>query len=57
MKYDDNNKTLTFFKNGINLGVAFKDVPNGLTPALDIWFEEGSIEIVTNSNLEINNFL
>jgi hypothetical protein len=44
---------VSFFKNGISQGVAFRNVPNGMTPSLDIWFESGTIEILKNSvNIE-----
>ena len=45
IKYDHKMKNVCFFKNGINQGVAFKNVPFGLTPSLDIWFESGTIDI------------
>ena len=49
IKYDYKLKSVSFFKNGINQGVAFRNVPSGLTPSLDIWFESGTIEILKNS--------
>ena len=30
---------------GANLGVAFRNVPPGLNPSLDVWFESGTVEI------------
>jgi len=57
MKYDYTEKTLTYFKNGINLGIAFTNVPSGLTPSLDIWFEEGYVEIVKKCDNEEKKFL
>ena len=44
--YEYKNKTLSFFKNGINQGIAFKNVQPGMTPSLDLWFESGNIEIL-----------
>lgn len=48
MSYDYKNSALSFYKNNIFQGVAFRDVPPGLTPSLDIWFESGSVEIIKN---------
>lgn len=53
IKYDYKSKSVSFLKNGINQGIAFRNVPSGLTPSLDIWFESGTIEILKNSvNIE-----
>ncbi len=53
IKYDHKSKCVSFLKNGINQGIAFRNVPSGLTPSLDIWFESGTIEILKNSvNIE-----
>ena len=57
IKYDYEEKTLSFYKNGVNLGVAFRNVPSGLTPSLDVWFEEGTIEIIKVSKPEELKFL
>ncbi len=57
IKYDASNKTLSFFKNGINLGIAFRNVPSGLNPSLDIWFEEGVVEIMKKADYEEQKFL
>jgi hypothetical protein len=57
MKYNYSDKTLTYFKNGVNLGVAFRNVPSGLTPSLDIWFEEGYVEIMGKGDYEEVKFL
>lgn len=45
MYYNAQNKTIEFYKDYANLGIAFRDVPDGLTPSLDIWFEFGYVEI------------
>ena len=51
--YDYKTKTLSFGKNGVNQGVAFRNVPHGLTPSLDLWFESGTVEILKrNKNIE-----
>lgn len=57
IKYNSLEQNVTFFKNGISMGVAFRKVPSGLTPALDIWFEEGSVEIINKDNNEEKTFL
>ncbi|MCQ2818159.1 MAG: hypothetical protein MJ252_12910 [archaeon] len=57
IKYNENEKTVTFFKNGISMGVAFRKIQSGLTPSLDIWFEEGSVEIISREDIEERNFL
>lgn len=57
LRYSEKKRTIEFFKNGICLGVAFRDVPPRLTPALDIWFESGSVEILNNIKPEEKFFL
>jgi hypothetical protein len=52
MSYDYKTRTLSFEKNGINQGVGFRNVPPGLTPSLDMWFESGSIEILRTKKSE-----
>ena len=44
IKYDYENRTVSFYKNGVNCGIAFTNVKNNLTPSLDLWFEEGTVE-------------
>lgn len=46
--YNSERKSVSFYKNGINQGVAFEDVPENLTASIDIWFELGSVEITRN---------
>lgn len=36
--YDARNRTVSFYKNGINQGIAFTNIPTGLYPSLDVWF-------------------
>ena len=48
IKYNPKEKNVEFFKNGSNLGVAFRNVPSGLNPSLDIWFESGEVEILND---------
>jgi hypothetical protein len=57
IRYDAEEKTLSFYKNGVNLGIAFRNVPSGLTPSLDIWFEEGTIEIIKIAQPEEQKYL
>ena len=57
IKYDYRTRSVSFYKNGINLGVAFRNVPGGLTPTLDIWFEQGSVDIVKNASCQEKTFL
>jgi len=57
IRYDYRMKTIEFFKNNANLGVAFRNVPEGLSPALDIWFESGQVEILNNTQPNDNLFL
>ncbi len=44
--YDAAMRTVSFFKNSINQGVAFTGVRAELYPVLDIWFIDGTIEIL-----------
>ena len=46
IKYNAKEKTVELFKNGANLGIAFRNVPPGLNPSLDIWFESGTVQIL-----------
>ena len=46
IRYNSKEKTVEFFKNGANLGIAFRNVPPGLNPSLDVWFESGKVEIM-----------
>ena len=55
IKYDYDNKTVSFYKNGVNCGIAFTNVKNNLTPSLDLWFEEGTVEIMKNNAPDENN--
>ena len=58
IKYDAENKTVNFYKNGVNCGIAFTNIKNNLTPSLDLWFEEGSVEIMkTNSPNENHKYI
>jgi len=45
--YDHKSRSVSFSKNGLNQGVAFKNVNSGMFPSLDVWFESGSVEIIS----------
>ena len=47
-QYNQENRSLGFFKNDIFLGNAFYNVQPGLTPVFEIWFETGDIKISGN---------
>ena len=47
--YNEKLRTIEFYKNSVNIGVAFRNVPSNLTPSLDIWFESGKVEILDTS--------
>ena len=53
--YNYENKSISFYKNGVNCGVAFTNVIDNLTPSLDLWFEEGTVEITKNISPNENN--
>jgi len=44
--YNATNRTISFYKNSINQGIAFKNVRAGLYPAIDLWFINGVVDIV-----------
>lgn len=55
--YDQEHRTVTYYKNDINLGVAFHNVQPNLTPALDVWFENGMITIMNSTGPEEKIYL
>jgi len=57
IKFDSVKRTISFYKNGIDHGIAFRNVPSGLTPSIDVWFQEGTIEIQNNINFEEKTYL
>jgi hypothetical protein len=57
IKYDVKSRSVSFYKNGLNQGVAFKNVPANLYPSLDIWFESGSVEIMKVNSFQEKIFL
>lgn len=44
--YNYKKKTISFYKNNIDQGIAFENVPENLNVSLDVWFEYGTIEIL-----------
>ena len=44
--YNQENRTVSFYKNNINFGIAFHNVPPNLNPTLEICFENGKIQIL-----------
>lgn len=57
IEYNQEKRTVNFYKNDINLGTAFHNVPPNLTPALDIWFESGMVKITKSSEPEEKIYL
>jgi hypothetical protein len=57
IKYDHKSRTVSFYKNGVCQGIAFRNVPAGLTPSLDIWFESGTVEIIKNTCIQEKVYL
>ena len=43
--YDYKTSSLAFYKDGLCQGTAFTNVPAGLYPSIDVWFEQGTVEI------------
>ncbi len=57
MKYNHIDRSISFVKDGIDQGVAFKNIPPGMYPSLDVWFESGTIEIIKKSKSDQKSFL
>lgn len=57
IRYDHKSRTVSFYKNNLFQGIAFRNVPSGLSPSLDIWFESGTVEIMKNPNPQDKIFL
>ncbi len=57
IKYDHKSRTVAFYKNGNFQGTAFRNVPSGLSPSLDIWFESGTVEILKNTSVQDKVYL
>lgn len=52
--FDPRLRTVSFTKEGISQGTAFTDVPAGLFPAVDLWFEAGSVTLLQPPRTETN---
>ncbi len=46
--YSATMRTVNFYKNSINQGIAFTGVRAELYPVLDLWFVSGSVEILNS---------
>eukprot|EP01022_Parablepharisma_sp_SALTPOND_P008440 TRINITY_DN136022_c0_g1_i1.p1 TRINITY_DN136022_c0_g1~~TRINITY_DN136022_c0_g1_i1.p1 ORF type:complete len:554 (-),score=28.75 TRINITY_DN136022_c0_g1_i1:158-1819(-) len=57
LSYDYRNMTLRYYKNGADQGIAFHNVPKGLYPAIDLWFESGHVEIGRNGKVTGREYL
>jgi len=57
MMYDEKNGTLSYWKNGVDMGIAFHDVPKNLYPAIDLWFESGHVEVLNRNKPIIKEYL
>jgi hypothetical protein len=57
IKYNQINRTLSFYRNDVDLGIACHNVQPNLTPAIDIWFEHGKISILQNKEPNIKVYL
>lgn len=57
MRYDYKSRSVSFYKNSVFQGIAFRNVPTNLTPSLDVWFESGSIEIIQNNSFKEKLYL
>lgn len=57
MKYNNLDRSVSFIKDGINQGIAFKNVGYGMHPSIDIWFESGSVTITQGAYFEEKKFL
>lgn len=51
------SRCVSFIKDGINQGVAFRNIPAVFYPSLDIWFEIGTVELVPNAVFNERGFL
>ncbi len=55
--YNATMRTVSFYKNSINQGIAFKGVRAELYPALDLWFISGSVEILNSRKPSSKTYL
>ena len=57
MIYSHADRSISFVKDGINQGVAFKNIMQGMYPSIDIWFELGSVEIISDAIYKNKKYL
>jgi len=57
IQYDAKNRTVSFYKNGLCQGIAFSNVMSGFYPSLDVWFQQGEIEILPDTQPSQKEFL
>jgi len=57
ISYDPKSMTISYYKNGASQGIAFHNVPRGLYPAIDLWFETGHAEILSNIQPVLKEYL
>jgi hypothetical protein len=55
--YNPTRKTISYFKNDIDQGVAFTNVPSGLFPSIDLWFHTGSVAILQTQQPKTRSYL
>jgi hypothetical protein len=57
IKYDNKSRSVSFYKNSVCQGIAFRNVPSGFHPSLDVWFESGTVEINKSSSFQEKVYL
>ena len=57
IEYNQKNRTVSFYRNNVNLGVAFHNVQPNLTPSIDVWFESGKISITKAKEPNVQIYL
>ena len=57
IEYNQINRTVSFYRNDVNLGIAFHNVQPNLTPSIDIWFECGKIQITNSKEANVKIYL
>ena len=50
IKFDYVKRNVSFYKNKICMGIAFNNVDNNLNPFVNLFFQEGIVEIVNENN-------
>lgn len=57
INYNPIRKTLSFYKDDIDQGVAFTNVPSGMYPSIDIWFPSGSVTVLQTQQPKARAYL